>query len=91
MFLEKAENFIKNINFEEIQSLFINTVYYIPIPSNYINHMLDNWMELEEDEELHWLIPSIDVLKHIIFNLSAQNGKKELNAVFWWYFKTFNT
>lgn len=72
MFLEKAESFIKTVDFEEIESLFINTIYYIPIPSNYENHMLDNWMELEDDEELHWSIPTIDTLKHIIFNLVAQ-------------------
>lgn len=72
MFLEKTEKFIEEVNFEEIELLFRETVYYIPIPSNYENHTTDNWMDLDENEELHWNIPSINVLKHIIFNLVAQ-------------------
>ncbi len=81
-FLDKAEEFVNNYNFEELEEILKNIIYYIPVPSNYYNHNLYNWTDLNEDEELHWNIPDIELLKYIIFNLVSQVYYQESTDVF---------
>lgn len=40
--------------------------YIIPIPSNYSNHTFETWFELEDEEEIHWDIPSEEILTYIL-------------------------
>lgn len=40
--------------------------YIIPVPTDYEKHTFEDWYNLEDDEELHWIIPSEDILTYIL-------------------------
>ena len=71
--IDKAYDVISNYDFTSLLNKIKELVYIIPIPTNFEDHTIENWYELNDDEELHWKIPSIDVIKHIFVDLIVQS------------------
>jgi len=64
--IDFVEEFINNYDFSIIIEKFNILKYIIPVPTNWECHSDENWDELEEDEELHWIIPNEDIVSHLL-------------------------
>ena len=64
--IDHVENFLKDYDIENITNKFEILKYIIPIPTKWESKSLEDWYELEEDEEMHWNIPTSDIISYIL-------------------------
>ena len=70
--IDKAYDIITTYNVDGLLKKINDLLYIMPIPSNYESHNLDTWFELEEDECIHWKLPTKEQLTHILMDMMIQ-------------------
>ena len=71
--IDKAYDIVSSYNIENLFEKIDALVYTIPVPTDYDKHSIEDWFELEDNEELHWIVPSKDIIAHILVDLIVQS------------------
>lgn len=63
---EKGMQYVERYDIESLLSKLEELVYIVPIPTRWEDHTFEDWMDIEDDEELHWLVPTKDILTYLL-------------------------
>ena len=64
--IDYVEEFVDHLNIDDILDKFNKLKYIIPVPTNWERCSLEDWFDLNDDAEMHWIIPSKDMIRHIL-------------------------
>ena len=88
--IDKAYQIIDNYNCDNLLKKIDKLAYIIPVPSNYENHSIESWLDLEDDEELHWIVPGKDIVNQILTDLAIQSIYEQSDTQFDYFVIKYN-
>lgn len=58
--------FVEDYDVDSLLQKLEELVYIVPVPSNWQTHTFEDWTEIEDGEELHWIVPSKEMLVYLL-------------------------
>jgi len=80
--IDRSYDVVSNYDIDSLLEKINDLVYIIPIPQKWDMRSFEDWYELDDDEELHWNIPSKEILEFILVDLIVQALYSEDNTEF---------
>lgn len=65
-YIERGEAFMATYDVDALLAKLKELIYIVPVPTRWEDHNFENWTDIDDDEELHWQVPTKEILTYIL-------------------------